>query len=137
MISENPYYLESDNVSFKKDDFDINIYEIFKFLNLSVKRFYFLKSRSKKSLRGGHAHMNQAQVFINIHGFANLKATNSNGHVFKFELNESEKPLYVPSNFWIELELMPHSKVLCLASESYSKLKSINDKTLFLKKDGL
>lgn len=131
----NPQYLNFEKKTISNEKFEIDVFEIFKTYQITIKRFYFLRSESLKNVRGNHAHINQHQIFILISGSAKINVTNENGDIKEFIIKEN--PLMIPPLHWIELEIQPYSLVLCLATESYSSLKSIVDKSLFLNKTSL
>lgn len=112
-------------------DVVISVFEFFENYKLSFKRMYFLETQATKTVRGKHAHINQDQVFILQEGSASIFLTNKVGKIEQFEIKKI--PLLVPAGFWIELHMSVYTKVLCLATQPYSQLKTISNKELFLK----
>lgn len=129
-MKNQPAYVESDQFTFKDQDVSIDVIEIERVFGVVVKRMYFIETGKYSSVRGNHAHINQEQVLILLGGNAQLSLTNSIGNCTNWNL--SKAPVFVPRNHWIELELDPSSKVLCLASEQYDRLVSVKNKEEFL-----
>lgn len=126
-----PKYLNAENF-YLDDGAQLEVFELFEHLNISIKRIYFISSKEGKSIRGHHAHTNQDQVFILLFGEAEISLLNQLGKTEQFSI--VNKPLFIPRNYWIELSLMENTKVICLATEPYKNLKSVSDKKVFLMK---
>jgi oxalate decarboxylase/phosphoglucose isomerase-like protein (cupin superfamily) len=129
-----PHYLEFEKHHPNDDKLvNISVAEFFEKYNITIKRIYFIETDNNKSKRGNHAHINQDQILILQEGFAKLVLTNSNGKKIRLEINKT--PLLVPAGYWIELFMSENTKIMCLASQTYKHLKSITDKSVFLKID--
>lgn len=127
---KNPIFLDFAKLEFEELDFTIQFAEMWEKYGVVFKRIYFLNSGNKAGIRGNHAHLNQDQVFIKFYGNIGIKLVDSFGK--ETSLIIEDKPLFVPKNYWIELEFEPNSSLLCLATKAFSELETISDKSQFL-----
>jgi len=127
---ENPRFIEKEIYYKDAEHLKIDVIEISKHNLFKVERVYFLSTTEESHLSGNHAHLNQSQLFVLIKGQASIKLINLMHEESFFTLEE--RGLYVPESHWIELTIAPHSIVLCLASKSYTELKSIHQLDEFL-----
>lgn len=116
--------------SFASEDFEIDYFELEQKLNFTAGRLYFLNTFSLPSTRGQHAHVNQNQIIYKLAGKATVFLTDKNGITKTWQLDKNL--LYIPSNYWIEIRMASHTKILCLASLPYDQLNTIFDKDQFL-----
>ena len=128
-LNKTPFYLTFQSNKIEDIGFEHWILDNLIVKNNYIKRMYVLSSRDK-TIRGNHAHLNQFQILILISGKARVTLTNSFGEVSDWELEIG--PVFIPPKHWIELEMDTSSKVICLASSTYSKLKTVHNKIEFL-----
>lgn len=129
-MSSKPQLIEIQNVNFPDSEILINIIEANNNFPFKFNRVYTIKSGSKPSLRGEHAHVNQDQLLYLIKG--NAKVTLLSVSDNNYEFNLSDKALYIPKNHWIEILLEEESIILCLAEGLYSDIETISNKQQFL-----
>lgn len=129
-MPEIPGFIEKEIYYKDADQLKIDVIEISKQNLFKVERVYFLTTTDESHISGNHAHLNQSQLLVLIKGQATIKLINLKHEESFFTLEE--RGLYVPESHWIELTIAPHSIVLCLASKSYTELKSIHHLDEFL-----
>lgn len=112
---------------------DIDILEIYQLAGFKVKRFYMLYAENVNTIRGNHAHLNQRQILLNLHGESKVILTDKEGIALSFELGK--EALFIPPSYWIELYMNEGSKIACFAEQSYQDLDTIADKNVFLRKN--
>ena len=111
----------------------ISFFELHEMIPFEVKRVYTISTSAIESTRGNHAHVNQNQVIICVEGCATAKIISKSGEVLNFDV--TKQALFIPKNQWIEINMYPHSTLLCFASENYDNLISIFEKNKFLNQD--
>lgn len=124
-IMEEPTKIAAKHVEL--DEVSIKVLEPLAF---NVKRVYSTATGATGSLRGKHAHLNQSQLLLLCKGKAKLKLTSRSRKEYTYQLDADY--VYVPQEYWIELDMAPNSLIMCLASEEYKNLESITDKEAFL-----
>jgi hypothetical protein len=125
-----PGLIDIEKIDFHTDDFSINVFELTKMCPFEVKRIYTLKTTGQASKRGRHAHLNQVQILYLLQGKATVQLTDEHGVATVWDI--SEKCLFIPERYWIELSMEANSMIICLASQPYSGLTTIFDKEEFL-----
>lgn len=129
MKIDQPRYIPLKHLSEKGLDFNLAILDDLGEFNFVPKRFYILSAGEIAVTRGNHAHLNQVQVLYLLSGRAHLNLSNKEYEIFEFELNKNA--VYIPPNYWIELAIQPQSSVLCFASESFAKVKTLKKRQEF------
>ena len=129
--TERPKYIELNELNEASIGFSLSILDDLEQFIPSIRRLYFLASSFEPVVRGNHAHLNQHQILFLIEGKATLNLESVVGEKFSFKFDG--RGILIPPKYWIELEMDSHSKVLCLASQAYCKLLSINKKEAFSK----
>jgi hypothetical protein len=124
-----PSLIEIPKVEFKDDEVIINFIELKERVPFEVKRIYTIHTRSKESIRGRHAHLNQEQIIFMLQGTAQVELTNATGQVFRFVADD--KAIHIPPRHWIEIRPSPNAIMLCLASLPYNEVISVFDKNQF------
>lgn len=127
-----PYIIKPHSIEVNNGQKEIDIFEIQKLAHFSVNRFYILYTEKNIANRGNHAHLNQRQILVNLEGKAKVTLISQSGKIHQFQLKDNA--LYIPAAYWIELKMSSYTKIACLAEQSYEDLKTIKDKSVFLKK---
>lgn len=111
----------------------ISVFELNQILDFNVKRIYTIQTGDIMVRRGGHAHVNQSQLICLLQGACDVYLFDRNGKEIKFTLDNKGNALFVPPDYWIDLEVDKATTLLCFASMPYSELISVYDKTKFFK----
>ena len=125
-----PHFIEIKSIHGEENHFIIDVFELTQICPFEVKRIYTLKTIDKDSNRGKHAHLNQSQILYLQEGKAEVTLMNEYGNITIWEL--SEKCLFIPEKYWIDLHMAAHSIILCIASQPYDSLITVFDKKSFL-----
>ncbi|GLB50004.1 sugar 3,4-ketoisomerase [Neptunitalea lumnitzerae] len=96
-------------------------------LPYEVKRVYYLYDVPSGAVRGGHAHIEQAEFLIAVSGSFDV-ILNDGTNEKKVTLNKPNKGLLIPKGIWRELEDFSSGSVcLVLASDVYDEADYIRE----------
>jgi len=97
-----------------------------------AKRIYFISNVNFNQVRGNHAHKKLRQIFVVASGSFQIKLENHR-QKFEFEMDATNKALYVPNGYWRTLKNFSNDGVcVVLASEEYDTEDYIHNKDDFL-----
>lgn len=97
-----------------------------------IKRIYYVFDTKKDVPRGFHAHKSLRQILIAVSGSCRIKVDDGETQEI-FELNKSNKGLYIGKNLWREMyDFSENCVLLVLASEHYCPNEYIRDYNEFL-----
>lgn len=97
----------------------------------SVRRFFYLYGVPDGGARGGHAHREQHQLLIALHG--RFRVVLDEGHArTTLDLSSPDTALYVPPLVWLELsDFNGHAVCAVLTSDFYDEADYIRDYEAF------
>lgn len=110
----------------------INVLEFIKICpNFTAERLYIISTAENGDTSGNHSHLNQSQIICLVKGAATLILTNKKEQTYKYDLKNHA--VFIPREHWIVLKLAPNTSVICIATKSYSQVKTINNYEEFLR----
>ncbi len=103
---------------------------------IKVKRCYLVTSKDSKTVRGGHSHLIEDEVFVALNGEITALVNDGRGDKL-ITLNAPNQALVVRKDCWHEFfDFSPESILLCFSSTPYlpGAQNYIQDKADFLAK---
>jgi len=92
-----------------------------------VKRYFWLTSVERETIRGEHAHLTSKQLLIAIQGEISVRLEDTQGVMYNFDLHSENEALYIPPMHWGRLVFKEGSVGLAFASDLFNKEDYIRD----------
>jgi dTDP-4-dehydrorhamnose 3,5-epimerase-like enzyme len=95
-----------------------------------IQRCFWISDVPANVSRGSHAHWQESQVLVAIHGEIKVMVHQPGQDVQTFVLNESDKGLFIPPLHWVETEFGKKAVLLVLSDQAYSEddyIRNIKD----------
>jgi hypothetical protein len=92
-----------------------------------IRRVFIVHDCKDYQSRGGHAHRDQAQFFIAVHGMVELKIN----FVISVHLHTPSRGLLVPAMNWVDLTMGHRAALLVLCPDVFCEDDYIRDRTIF------
>ncbi|MDT0295754.1 FdtA/QdtA family cupin domain-containing protein [Mesonia ostreae] len=87
-------------------------------LPFALKRLFWTYDLKTHEIRGGHAYRKQNELICVVSGSADIIITYKDEQREVFSLNQADKALFVPANFWRHIENFATNTVLLHFSDS-------------------
>lgn len=91
---------------------------------------FWISDVPAKVSRGSHAHWQESQVLVAIHGEIKVMVHQPRQDVQTFILDVSDKGLFIPPLHWVETEFAEKAVLLVLSDQAYSEddyIRNIKD----------
>lgn len=99
-----------------------------------VKRIYWLYNVEPGTARANHAHIQNEQVLVCLHGEVSIRLKSRTGEAYDYSLKSPKVGLYVPPLLWKEITFRQDNGVLlAIASKEFDEGDYIKDFDQFLK----
>lgn len=99
----------------------------------SIERFFLIASVPPGRSRGGHAHREQSEYVVAVHGRVDVRLE-SRGNVWFVALDRVGRTLYVPPGYWLDLFNFSDDAVLgVLSTHPFDESDHIRDRAAFLR----
>lgn len=98
--------------------------ELFPF---GIQRCFWINEVSGDNSRGNHAHWEESQVLVAVHGSVEVLLHEPGEAKRKFTLDHPEKGLFVPPLHWVETRFEEGAVLLGLSDREFSEQDYIRD----------
>jgi hypothetical protein len=130
LITENRPYLIKIPGQFSESG-DLRFWENEQLFPSGIKRCFWISKVKKGETRGNHAHYQESQVIVCLHGVLKIMVTTMDGEVLYFTLESSSIGLYVPPLNWMSVSFSEDAILLGLCDKVFSEGDYIRDKEDF------
>ncbi len=102
-------------------------------LPFNIKRIFWAYDLPNLVTRGYHAHRETTQILIALKGIIVVSLEDAYGNTFEFKLNQANKGLVIPPNYWHTMYYESDAVQLVMASHEYSETDYLRDYKDFVK----
>jgi hypothetical protein len=123
---EHPYLIDLKSIGSSELGF-ITVAEFPKNIPFEIKRTYWTYFTPNNVERGNHAHRQLQQIIVAVAGVIEFDLESKQGEKFNFRLDNPNKGLYIPKEYWRVIHFSHNAVLLCLASLVYDANDYIRD----------
>ena len=132
-LAQKPHIIEFKPVGSSELGY-ITVAEYSKNIPFEIKRVYWTYFTPHNVERGNHAHKTLHQVIVAVSGVIDFELESREGEKYNFKLDNPNKALYIPKEYWRVIKFSHNAVLLCLASLEYEASDYIRDYDAFKQK---
>ncbi|MBB6324853.1 oxalate decarboxylase/phosphoglucose isomerase-like protein (cupin superfamily) [Algoriphagus iocasae] len=110
---------------------DINYWDQEHLFPNGIQRCFWVSKVKPGETRGNHAHYQESQVLVAIHGELEIEVTSTEGQKQLFKLETFSRGLFIPPLHWVSVSFSEDAILLALCDQKYSEEDYIRDKNEF------
>ncbi len=115
----------------KSDSGNLNFCENQSLFPNGIQRNFWITNVDEGSTRGNHAHWEESQLLVALHGVVSIIVESAAGKAYTFELNSPSMGLFVPPLHWISVKFTVDAVLLGMSDQEFSEADYIRDKHYF------
>jgi len=129
MLIQSPFLFEFPGE--KSDSGSLNFWGKNLLFPQGIQRCFWITKVDEHTIRGNHAHWQESQLLVTMHGSVSVFVQSVSGNRFSYTLNSPAVGLYVPPLNWVSIKFTAKAVLLGISDQEFAEEDYIRDKHYF------